>query len=358
MPVRFKFIAPVMRIVFIIAYLFSVFFCAAQPGLKFPEGKPGVDYNKLNAKGKREGLWVQQWKDTRNLLYKGEYKNGAPIGVWNRFYPDGNLMATMNHIQDTTVVEATFYHTDGFTVMTSGTYLKKKKDGNWKFWNAEGGLISDEFYKDSLLEGTCKYFYPDGHTLKIEEYKAGYKNGPFTEYYDNGKKKAEGAYFKDEKDGPYKAWFSNGNLDCEGKYYRGTQDGNWYYNHEDGAPKLSILFNKGAEVKRKYSNGTIKEYYDSSIPKSEYSYEDGMKNGPFTEWYDQGQYVQVPGTKEDMEAGIVYREKLEGTQIRVHGDYVDDKLEGEIIYYRSNGSVDRIEEWSDGKLVKTRQAGK
>lgn len=358
MPIGFKIILASMKVIITAFCILSALFGASQPGTKFPEGKPGIDFNKVNSKGKRDGLWVQQWKDTRNLLYKGDYKNGVPVGDWERFYPDGHLMANMKYVQDTTVVEATFFHPDGTTVMTSGTFIKKKKEGNWKLWNADGMLVSDEVYKDSLLEGTCKYFYPNGKTLKVEEYKSGVKHGPFTEFYESGKKKSEGAYFKDEKDGPYKAWFSSGNLDCEGKYYRGTQDGNWYYNHEDGAPKLSILYNKGAEVKRKYSNGTIKEYYDSSIPKSEYSYEDGMKNGPFTEWYDQGQYVQVPGTKEDIEAGIVYREKLDGTQIRVHGDYVDDKLEGEVIYYRSNGSVDRIEEWSDGKLIKTRQASK
>jgi len=51
------------------------------------------------------------------------------------------------------------------------------------------------------------------------------------------------------------------------------------------------------------------------------------------EWYDKGQFVQVPGSQEDQEQGIIYREKLEGTQLRIKGDYVDDKLEGEIVYY-------------------------
>ncbi len=347
-----------MKFFLSILFSISIILSYAQPGTVFPEGKPGVDFNKVDRKGKRDGLWVQQWKETKNLLYRGNFHNGIPIGSWDRFYPDGNLMATMNYVQDTTIVEATFYHPDGKTAMTQGKFIKKKKEGNWKLWNTDGALISDENFIDSLLEGTCKYFYPGGKTLKIEEYKKGQKNGPFTEYYENGKKRAEGTYLMDEKDGAYKAWFESGNTDCEGKYYRGTQDGMWYFNHEDGSPKVGVLYKRGTEVKRRYENGTIKEYYDSGIPKSEYSYDDGKKSGPFTEWYDKGQYVQVPGTKEDQEAGIVYREKLEGTQIQMHGDYVADQLEGEVIYYRENGSIDRIEEWSEGKLVKTRQAGK
>lgn len=83
-----------------------------------------------------------------------------------------------------------------------------------------------------------------------------------------------------------------------------------------------------------------------------------MKNGPFTEWYDVGQFVQVPASKEDVELGIVYREQLQGTQIKMKGDYLDDKLEGEVVFFRENGSIEKVEEWSVGKLVKTRAAEK
>jgi antitoxin component YwqK of YwqJK toxin-antitoxin module len=344
---------------FFTALLFSLVLAAQpKPGTVYPPGQPGVEFNKKDAKGKRDGLWIQQWKDTRNLLYKGQYEHGKPVGEWQRFYPDGALAATMNHAQDTTVVDATFYHADGLAKASQGRFIKKKKDGNWKLWNESGKLIADENFKDSLLDGTCKYFFDGGQLLKVETYKIGRLEGAFTEYYENGKKKAEGSYSADEKDGAYKQWFESGIVDCEGKYVKGVQDGTWYYNHEDGKAKVTVLFKRGKETKRKYENGTFKEYYDSNIPKSEYSYENGMKNGPFTEWYDVGQYVQVPGSKEDQEMGIVYREKLDGTQVKFKGDYIDDKLEGEVVYYRENGNIERIEEWSDGKLVKTRAAGR
>jgi antitoxin component YwqK of YwqJK toxin-antitoxin module len=132
----------------------------------------------------------------------------------------------------------------------------------------------------------------------------------------------------------------------------------WYYYYSSGKPKISLFYKKGKETKRKYENGTFKEYYDSEIPKSEYSFENGMRNGPFTEWYDVGQYAQVPSTDEDREIGIVYREKLEGTQVKMKGDYVDDKLEGEVVYYRENGAIEKVEEWVDGKCIKTREVPK
>lgn len=329
-----------------------------KPGTVFPNGKPGVDYNLLNAKGKRDGLWVKSWKSTGNLLYRGHFKNGVPAGKWERYFDDGFLMAIEDHVKDTTVVDVTYYHRDGVTEMSKGRYVKKQKEGNWKLWNEQGVLLADENFKDSLNDGTCKYFYPNGSVLKVENYKSGLKDGGFIEYYENGKKRAEGSCLHDEKDGPYKSYYESGNAETEGRYVKGLQDGTWYYSYKTGKPEVTMVYRMGKEVKRRYENGIFKEYYDSGIPKSEYSYENGLKDGSFTDWYDKGQYVQVPGTKEDQENGIVYREKLEGTQIKVHGDYLDDKLEGEVIYYRENGSVEKIEEWTDGVLIKTRAAAK
>jgi antitoxin component YwqK of YwqJK toxin-antitoxin module len=335
-------------------------FTAAQPkpGTIYPDGKPGVNYNLKDAKGKKHGLWVQQWKDTRNLLYRGQFEHGMPSGIWERYYPDGALSAKVTHVQDTTVIDMVMFHPDGKTVAASGKFNKKKKEGLWKVWHESGILVSEENYTDSLLNGVCRYFYTSGSLLKSEEFRLGVKNGPFSEYYENGKKRAEGTYLNDEKDGDYKAWFENGKPDCTGKYLKGLQQGAWYFYYEDGRPKITVVFAAGKEVKRRYENGTFKEYYDSGIPKSEYSYENSKKNGPFTEWYDVGKYVTVETSEEEKAQGIVYREKLAGTQIKFHGDYVDDKLEGEVIYYRENGNVEKVEEWSDGVLIKTRAAMK
>ncbi len=336
----------------------SVLIAQPKPGVQFPVGQPGVDFNKKDAKGKRDGVWVQQWKDTRNLLYKGQYEHGKPVGTWQRFYSDGALSATMNHVQDTTIIDAVFFHPDGITKASEGRFVKKRKDGNWRIWNESGKMISDENYKDSLLNGTCKYFFDSGQLLKLETYSLGRLEGPFTEYYIDGKKRSEGTNLGGSRDGAFKQWHESGAKDCEGKYIKGLEDGTWYYYYPDGRLKISVLYKLGKETKRKYENGTFKEYYDTQIPKSEYSYDNGLKNGPFTEWYDKGQFIQVPGSKEDQEQGIVYREKLDGTQIRMKGDYIDDKLEGEVVFYRENGSIEKVEEWADGKLVNTRAVPK
>lgn len=340
----------------LIIILFGSIVSFGQPGKELPQGTVGKDYNVTDAKGKRQGLWVQQWKESRNLLYKGQYKDGLPIGEWHRYYSDGKLMAITNHVKDTVTMDVSFFHPDGKTKMSEGRFQHRKKEGNWKLWDINGTLLSDEMYKDSLLNGNCKYYSPNSNLLRDENYVKGIKEGAFTEYFDNGKMMKQGTYLKGKMNGDYKSWFASGAVDCTGKYSNGIPDGDWYCNDFDGSPKVAIRYNKGKEVKRKYQNGTFKEYHENGqIPKSEYTYDNGMKNGPFTEWYDKGRYEQVPASAEDKKIGILYREKLVDTQIKVKGEYLNDKLNGEIFYYRENGVLEKVEEWKGGELVKTRQ---
>ena len=332
--------------------LFAQISSSAQPGTKLPEGKPGVDFNAFDSKGKKTGLWVQQWKSTGNLLYRGQFKAGVPEGNWERYYADGQLMAVTRHIQDTTVVDVEFFHPDGKTKMSEGRFLKKKKNGPWKIWDESGILRSDENYADSLLEGTCKYFYESGKLIKTETFKKGVKDGPFVEYYNNGKKRMEGTYTLDVYSGAFKAWFENGLLEREGDYLKGAEHGAWYFYNETGSPKFSVHYSKGKIIKKIYINGTFKEFWPDDIPMSEYTYDDGKRNGPFTEWYDIGQYAEEPVTDpEHIAMGIVKRQVLKGTQVKVQGDYLDDKLEGEVIYYTDKGKIEKVEIWKDGILI-------
>lgn len=346
-----------MKSLLVILFQFVVVFSWAQkPGTIWPDGVPGKDYNLYNAQGKKEGLWIQALANSKNLFSKGYFKNGVPTGHWEKYYDDGALW-TVQNFKSSDSIETILYHADGKTVGSKGYYVKRKKEGNWKLYNLNSVLITDENYSDSLLHGVCKYYYENGKPLKTEVYKRGMKEGPFTEYFENGKKRAEGTYLLDEKNGDYKSWFEDGSLDSEGKFVKGHMDGTWYYYNEDGSPKVAINYNMGTEVKRKYQNGTFRENYDSGIPKNEYTWEDAKKNGPFVEWYDKGEYVLEDADDPALKKENYQKLVLKGTQEKVKGDYFNDQLEGEVIYFQENGSILKIETWSEGKLISTRGAG-
>ncbi len=329
---------------------------AQLPGTVWPKGEVGKDFNLKNAKDKKNGLWIRTYEGSTNLFSKGNFKDGIPIGIWEKYYATGELQSIQKHLPKDSVYSQLF-HTDGKTLMSQGFFVKRKKEGNWKIYNERGILVNDENFQDSLLQGGCKYFFPNGQLLKIENFNQNVRNGPFTEYFENGNKRAEGTYLIDDKDGEYTAWFENGNQESKGKFLKGVMDGNWFYYNKDGNVKVAILYKLGQETKRKYQNGTIKENFESGIPKSEYMYENAKKDGPFIEWYDKGEFVLVEPDDPELKNKGYQKLELQGTQIKMQGDYMEDLLEGSVIYYFEDGRIEKIEEWSGGVLIKTKQAG-
>lgn len=329
-----------------------------KPGTLYPSGLPGLDYNIIDEKGKRHGVWVQQWKDTRNLLYRGQYDHGVPVGVWKRYYPNGDMSAEMTHVKDTTIIDAIMYHPGGKVISSIGRFEKKKKTGLWKTFDSSGKILAEENFVDSLFHGTCTYFFDHGAVLKKVSYVYGKKDGPEEEFYQNGGLYRLITYKNDQFHGPYRIYTEEGKEEIIGEHYQDQKHGAWTYKEKNGVTKMRVLYKHGAEVRKILDNGKFTEYYPSEIPKSEYNYENSQKNGTFTEWYEKGKFEQIPASLEDQKMGIVYREKLMGTQIKVHGNYLNDQLEGSITYYRENGAIERVEEYEKGKLVNTRVLSK
>lgn len=345
--------------------IFSFMLLAQKPGHVWPEGEAGKDYNMVDAKGKRQGPWIRVYgNNPKALLYKGQFKDGNPEGVWEWYYPTGEIMTVMTHVKGEEITDNINYYEDGITKMSEGRFVvktvggkpKRCREGAWKLYSKTGSVLAEENYKDSILDGVCKYYYPSGKLVSIYPYTMGERNGPFVEYYENGKKMREGTYKAGSWDGPFVSFYENGMKEMEGKYVKGVLDGSWRHYTPKGLVEMQVLYDKGTVVKKKYENGTFEDHYDSGIPKSEYSYSDGELDGPFTEWYDQGSFIQVPTSKEDQEMGVMYREKLDGTQIKRQGDYSNGKLEGEVIYYTEKGLIEKIEVYEDGVLVKTKKS--
>jgi antitoxin component YwqK of YwqJK toxin-antitoxin module len=352
--------------------LFLILFCGAlnlnaqKPGMQMPQGTAGKDYNLLDAQGRKTGVWIRVYKDQPEVMYyKGQFIAGVPAGVFEFYSTSGDRQSVVNHVQDTTINDVTIFYPGGLKVMSQGRYIGslregkwvRQKDGLWKSYDSNEVLRSEENYVFGELDGLCKYSYSNSKLVAAYQYKRGIRQGPFTTYYDNGKKEKEGNYLGDELDGEFMSWRENGTLESEGSYVKGLKDGTWFYYNTSGEPEVTVLYKLGKEIKRRNENGTFTEYYENGIPKSEYSYENGKRNGPFREWFDVGQFVQVPGSREDIEAGIMVREKLEGAQIKVEGDYLEDHPEGELIYYSTNGRIEKIETWEGGVLISTRKVG-
>jgi len=336
---------------------------AQAPGTIFPTGTFGVNYNVFNASNKREGVWIRVYKTNPKVMYyKGNFKNGVPTGVFEFYNDKGLLKSTVNHIQDTTINDVVNYYADGKTLNSKGRYVGKvvarkwerQKQGKWEFFDADGRLIRFENYKDNLLNGESKVYYANGQVSHEMMYLGDKMNGPFTEYTIEGKVSKKGGYKNGIYDGNIVVNYDSGKKKEEGKFVNGMRDGGWNFYLETGLPELTIWFKADKVEKKHYANGTFQTFFDSGIPQSEYSYKNYNKEGAFVEYYDKGAYEQIPASPEDVAQGIAFREQLKGTQVKQKGKYLNGQLNGELLYYKISGELEKTEVYENGQLKETK----
>ncbi|MDG2431712.1 hypothetical protein [Flavobacterium sp.] len=110
---------------------------------------------------KREGLWVEKYAlDTLQYKSIGNYKNNEPTKKW-RYYLDGKLIKKEKY--KARFCKTKSYHQNGQlqskgkTVLdTSGKYAHWYYQGEWKFYDNKGKLLSRSTYKEGELTAEKK----------------------------------------------------------------------------------------------------------------------------------------------------------------------------------------------------------
>jgi antitoxin component YwqK of YwqJK toxin-antitoxin module len=330
----------------------------AQPQ-SLPQGTPGKDFNALDVAGKRHGVWIRQYKKNPEILYyKGQYEHGVPIGKWNFYDDEGRLMSEVDHVADSTINDVKMFYSDG-VLMAEGRYIgrvvnekwRRDKEGLWKMYFPNGKLSTEENYLGGRKHGFVKLYLESGVLVSLSQYENGILNGPFEQRNEKGKLILECTYVKGLKHGPSKTYFENGSVQMKGAYFEGEFDKIWESFLPNGLQEMAIFYNKGKIVKQVFINKEIEEFYESGIPKRSCSYVNGKLEGPFREYYDIGTFEKIPSSKEDQNIGIMYKERLTGTVIKVEGDYLNNVYEGRIVFRKETGAIDHEEVWEGGKMI-------
>lgn len=348
---------------YLIALSFSLISVAAfaQPDKSMPDGEFGVDYNQTDTNGQKQGPWVRVYQGGA-IYYKGSFKNDIPQGEFWFWYETGEPMSKVNHIDGTKHMVVENYHKNR-KLMSSGAYREmlvegvpeKVKDGEWEFYTKDGMLKTKENYKMGIRNGTSISYHENGKMLLEANYVDGKKNGNATEYFSDGTVKMKVGYADDEYDGPMELFKPGRRNYIKGTYVKGLKDGLWIIFNDDGTIQMTTKYDMGNELASKRVNGEFTDYYPGGIPKAYLTYEDGELNGPFSEWYDQGEWIKEPMDEPMPGGGIQFKEKLVGTQVEREGDYLDGKLEGPVTYYNEDGRIMKIEYYLEGELQSTEE---
>ena len=200
--------------------------------------------NQLNLNGKREGVWKKYYNNKR-IRYQGQFKNGKEIGIF-KFYSASNSEypeAIKTFEQKSNFAKVKFYSEKGL-LKSEGEMKGKIRIGKWKYYHIDGKtILSEERYKEGILNGESKTYYTTGKLTEHLFYKNGKLSGNIKRYADNGNLLGDLNYIEGKLYGPAKYYNTKGKLIYWGDYEDDEKIGKWEY-FEKGKPKDSIIVNK------------------------------------------------------------------------------------------------------------------
>jgi antitoxin component YwqK of YwqJK toxin-antitoxin module len=212
-----------MKQFFIIVFILSSFFTSAQEKV-----------NQYNENGERIGVWKKYYANNR-IRYIGQFENGKEVGVFKFYSVKSSTFPTAikTFSKSSSIAEVQFFNEKG-VLESEGKMNDKNRTGLWTYYFPDGKtVISEENYKNGLLNGEAKTFYKDGKITEILHYKNGKLHGNVKRYASNGTLIDDLNYKEGKLHGPAKYYNIEGKLIYAGDYENDLKVGKWEY-HSDG----------------------------------------------------------------------------------------------------------------------------
>lgn len=190
------------------------------------------EFNKLDAQGKKDGLWKGVYEESKRPRYEGTFNHGKEVGLF-KFFDDtqvGTVIATREFNDKDNSCYTIFYNQKKNKV-SEGKLINKLYVGEWKYYHENSDKIMTlEFYNNGKLDGIRKVYYPSGKIAEETSYKMGIKNGFYKKYAENGVLFEESNYVNGQFDGL--ATFRNAQnvIVSKGVFKKGKKSGIWEFN--------------------------------------------------------------------------------------------------------------------------------
>lgn len=305
--------------------------------------------NRIDKNGLKQGHWIKK-DDKGNTIYNGSFVNDKPVGKFTYYYPGGKIKSITTFYKKEKTAFTQLFNQDG-KKMTEGKVVGELKDSTWKYYDNNDSLAMVENYQLGKKNGVFLNYFKNGKVLEETNFRNDVKEGTYKRYYENGVLYMHYNYTKGLRNGKAKFYHPSGQASIEGNYLNDFKDGTWNYFSENGTLDWQIFYKKSNVVKSTRYNGVEDEFYPSKIPKSKTTFKNGLKNGPFTEYYDAGNVKQetIPAKDGYPEES---KEVITDEKIKRKGNYLNGKLDGKITYYKLDGTIEKEETYKDGVLVK------
>ena len=187
--------------------------------------------NKVDAAGKKDGLWKGTYTESKRPRYEGTFDHGKETGVF-KFFDDtkkGDVLATRDFSANDGSSYTIFYDQSKNKV-SEGKEIGKAREGEWKYYHkASKVLMAVENYKNGKLEGLKTVYYPNAQIAEEMTYKNGLKEGPYKKMGQDGTLLEESNFMNNEYNGESVFYDSDKNVASKGKFINGKKAGMWQF---------------------------------------------------------------------------------------------------------------------------------
>ena len=194
-----------------------------------------------------------------------------------------------------------------------------EKHGKWQFFTYDGLLEEEANYYRNRLHGKRTFYYP------------------------NKQIKQEAYFTFNVPDSTYKEYAEDGKLLTKGQFELGSPIGRWEYFYADGSPKsVEVVSNDTIYLMEyweeqmphkqtiKNGNGKVLSYYVDGVVKESYTFQNGLKTGPFEERTANG-VLSVAGAFVNGKKDGVWEFYSYNTVLEKRVGYALDSLDGEYL---------------------------
>ena len=213
-------------------------------------------------------IFKKDYYENGNLKSEGYYTFDKPTGLHKTFSKDGKLS------------EGILYDNDGNILGRGAIDSNGKKTGKWRFYDIEGKIISEGYYKKNRRVKTWNFFYQDGITEQTGKYKSGRLHGEWIQFRSNGTKFKVENYSKGKLDGKYQQFASNGDLTIDGFYSANKKNDGWIYYYSQLT--MHNFYDKGVKTGKWYTT------YQNGNNAFKGEFIDGLPNGKHIYYYTDG----------------------------------------------------------------------
>ena len=198
--------------------------------------------NQTDGNGLRQGIWQKQQPNGK-LIYRGNFKDGKPVGEWKRFHPGGQIKATIKYRTDSDSADVQLFDEWGKKV-AEGIYLNEKKSGLWVYFS-ENKKIADENYIDDKKHGKSHKYYETGEVWEETDWVNGNQEGSYRVFFKSGEPFFQCKMKNNQRNGLCLTYFENGRVELEANYKNGLHHGEWKYFTDQGEYRYSLFYNEG-----------------------------------------------------------------------------------------------------------------